>query len=371
MERRALGHTGLEVTILGLGGFHLLDVSTREAEAIVHRYLDAGGNYVETAGEYGDGASEMKLGRALAGRRQECILATKCHLRDKSGAAALIDRSLRNLRTDYLDILYLHHVQTMAELDRIMSPDGALQAAADARRAGKIGFLGISGHGVQQPRLAALERHPFEVVMTQFNYYDRFNFPETEGELLPLALQKGMGVVGFKAVGDGFLYRSVEPAFRYAWSLPIHTMVAGINTLEILERDLALAEAFVPLTQTEIESWLLVAPELGNYVCRQCGKCLPVPGGLNIPRIFMLEGWYDRQMWDAVVRDAPDYHLRWRLGHWFEQEEMAREAYAAEPVKVDPEAEYSDAEAQCPYGIPVTRKLRIAHAKLSREVVLF
>jgi aryl-alcohol dehydrogenase-like predicted oxidoreductase len=133
MERRILGGTGLEVSILGLGGFHLLEISAANARTILNRYLDAGGNYVETVPEYGDGESERKIGQAIAARRDEYVLATKPHLRDRDSAARLIDQSLRHLHTDHIDILYMHHVQRPNELDRILSDDGALRAAEAAR----------------------------------------------------------------------------------------------------------------------------------------------------------------------------------------------------------------------------------------------
>ncbi len=177
MQRRILGHTGLEVSILGLGGFHLCEISAANAQAILNRYLDAGGNYVETAPEYGDGDSERKVGLVMATRRDECVLATKCHLRDRQAAARLFERSLGHLQTDHVDILFMHHVQRPAELDQILAPDGALRAAEAARDGGRARFIGLSNHGHPELIIEALKRYPFDVVMTTFNYYDRFNFP--------------------------------------------------------------------------------------------------------------------------------------------------------------------------------------------------
>ena len=226
----------------------------------------------------------------------------------------------------------MHHVQTQDELDRILAPDGALRAAEAARDRGQVRHIGISNHGHPQLLIRALEAYPFDVIMTNFNYYDRFNFPLIEEELLPLALERGAGVVGMKAVADGLLWRSADAAFRYAWSLPIHSMVAGMNTMEILEQDLALAKAFKPLSDGEQER-LLRAPELGTYVCRLCGDCLPCPERVDIPRIFTLEGWYDRQMWDGTVRDPGDYLMRQSLRFWFMNEGRARAAYSALEVQ--------------------------------------
>jgi predicted aldo/keto reductase-like oxidoreductase len=370
VQKRILGSTGLEVSILGMGGFHLLEISSADAQSILNRYLDAGGNYIETAAQYGDGESESKVGMVMAARRDECILATKCHLRERDPAARLLDTSLDNLKTDHVDILFMHHVQSSAELDQILAPDGALRAAEAARDAGKVRFIGISNHGHPEIMMEALKRYRFDVIMTTFNYYDRFNFPLIEEALLPLALEQNVGIVGMKAVGDGFLWRSAEQGFRYAWTLPMHVMVAGMNSMAMLEQDLAYAESFTPMSDEEKEKWFFEAPELGTYVCRLCDKCLPCPEDINIPHIFELEGWFDRQMWDGVVRDTGDYMLRTALRFWFDNEERARAAYAALPVKADACTDCGECEPRCPYHLPIVSKLGIAHDKLTEAKAL-
>ena len=371
MQRRLLGRTGLEVSILGAGGFHLLEISISDVQAILNRYFDAGGNYVETAAEYGDGESERKVGLAIAGHRHECVLATKCHARERDRAAQFIERSLGNLKTDHVDVLFMHHIQSRAELDQIMALNGALRAAEAARDAGKVRFIGISNHGHPEIMIEALKRYPFDVVMTNFNYYDRFNFPLIEAELLPLALEENVGIVGMKAVGDGFLWRSAEQGFRYAWSLPIHVMAAGMNTLAMLEQDLAYAEAFTPMSEEEKERWFFDAPELGTYVCRLCGECLPCSEGVDIPRIFEMEGWYDRQMWDGVVRNPNDYWLRNSLRFWFANQERAQAAYATLSPKADACNDCGECEPLCPYHLPIADKLRHAHYKLTAAETLY
>ena len=367
MEKRKLGKTGVNVTLLGLGGFHLVEVSEKEALSLVNRYLDTGGNYLETAAAYGRGESERKVGKVMRTRRDECFLATKVMDRDAKTASATFEQSLKNLQTDHVDILFIHRVQTDEDLSQVLGPGGALEVAEAARQAGKARWIGVSGHGRTWALSAIIEQYPFDVLMTGFNYYDHFNYPEVQGDLLPRALELGMGVVGMKALADGFLYRSPEAAIRYVLSLPIHSLVLGANTMDLLEFDLDLAENFTPMSEAELETLYTTAPELGTYVCRQCGKCLPTPDNLNIPRIFELEGWYDRQMWDRVIRDPADYALRQRLRFWFEQQQEGRDAYAQEPIQVDPDGNYSEAEARCPYGLPVGDRLRLAHYKLTEE----
>jgi predicted aldo/keto reductase-like oxidoreductase len=372
MEYRTLGRTGLRTSILGTGGFHYLEISSAETERLLNRYLDAGGNYVETAAQYGDGESELKVGPVVARRRNEMVLVTKCHPRDRETAARTIDLSLRQLQTDHVDILLMHHVQTQADLDTILGEDGALRAAEDARAAGKTRFVGMSNHGHPELMMQALERYPLDVIMTGTNYYDRFNFPRLEAELLPMAVERGVGIIGMKGVADGYLWRSAEAALRYAWSLPIGTLAVGWNTPEMLEQDLAWAEAFTPLSDEERDRLFFEAPELGTYVCRLCDKCLPCPEGIDIPRLFELEGIYDRQMWDGVVRDPADFALRNRLRFWFEyNNQRARAAYAGVAVKADACTNCGDCEPRCPYDLPIVRKLRHTHYKLTGLPVLY
>ncbi|HEY3379739.1 MAG TPA: aldo/keto reductase [Armatimonadota bacterium] len=370
MERRPLGQTGERVSLLGAGGFHLLEISVADAGQLLNRYLDAGGNYIETAASYGDGASETKIARAVAQRRDEYLLASKVDARDKTGALQSLEQSLRMLQTDHLDIWFMHAVQTEAEADRLLGPGGALEAADEARRQGKVRFIGISGHGHPFGMLHALPRYHFDVLMVPTNYYDHFSFPAVQGELIPLAQAQGTAVLGMKAVADGYLWRSPGTAFRYAWSLPVAGVVAGFNNREMLEEDLGYAESFTPMSAEEIAHLYATAPEYRNYICRQCPTC-QVVSGIHLRRIFELEGWYDRQLWDGIVVNPEDYALRVRLGQWFAQQAQARAAYAEEVVAIDPESDYTDLNGRCAHGLDINRKLKIAHAKLTSDWALY
>ncbi len=369
MEKRMFGKTGLSTSILGFGGFHLLEIPVSEADHLLNRYLDAGGNYIETAASYGNGESERKIGLCVADRRNEYILATKSGDRTKDKLLASLDQSLKNLRTDYVDLLIMHAVGTMEELDQILAPEGALEGALEAKKDGRIHHIGISMHGQPDVLIRALKEYPFEAVMTTINYYDHFNFPEIQEVLLPVAELNECAVILMKPVADGLLWRSAEIAFRYAFGQPVSIVVAGINNREILEMDLAFAEKFVPMTEGEVDELYSTAPELGNYVCRQCGKCLECPEAVPITTIFLQEGYFDRQMADGIVTNASDFALKERLRFWFGNRDMAMDLYSKLNVKADSCNGCGICVPKCPYGIDIIRKLSIADYKLAgREI---
>jgi aryl-alcohol dehydrogenase-like predicted oxidoreductase len=365
MQKRTLGNTGLELSVLGIGGFHLCEIPTADAAALLNAYLDEGGNYLETAASYGDGISEIRIGRTVANRRDAYALATKSTKRTAAEFTAELERSLANLQTDHVDVAFIHSVQTPAEVDRVLAPGGAMEAAVAARQAGKVRFIGVTGHGRPDGLMHALRQHPFDVMMTGFNYLDRFNFPGIERDLVPLARERGTGLLAMKALADGYLYRSPEPALRYALALPVASVVVGANSPAMLKKDIAIARSWTAMNGAEREELFLSAPELGDYVCRLCGRCREE--GFDPQQVFLLEGFFDRQMDDGRVEDAARYALRERLKGWFGQADAARDEYAALAVRVDPQRDYRHLNERCPYGIDIDRKLKLAHGKLSRE----
>jgi uncharacterized protein len=363
MEKRTLGQTGLSLSVLGFGGFHLVEIPAADAARLLNAYLDSGGNYIETAAGYGDGNSESKIGAAVTRRRAEYVLATKSTQRTRDGFLGGLENSLRNLKTDHVDLMYMHAVQTVEEAQAILGPGGAMEGAEKARKDGKLRFVAISGHGRPDGLLHAEKHYRFDALMTVFNYFDRFNFPQVDRELVPLCQQKGTGLIAMKAFGDGYLYRSPVPSLRYTLSMPVATIVAGMNSDALLKKDLEMVSTLKPMTDAEKEELYRTAPELGTYVCRFCGKC--AANGFDPQSVFQLEAVFDRQMDDMRVGDAAQYALQERLKHWFAQKEAARRDYSALAVKVDPSKDYRALSALCPYGIDVDRKLKIAHGKLS------
>jgi len=288
MEKRNAGKTDMQLSLLGFGGFHLIEVSSKNAELMLNTYLDNGGNYIETAADYGDGISERKIGRVVSRRRKDFFLASKCVKRKYELAKASIDRSLANLKTDYLDILFIHALQTEKEADAVLAEDGAMQAVLEAKKEGKLKYIGVSGHGRPNSLINITRRFDFDVCMAMFNYFDCYNYPQIEGTLLPELLEKKTAVLGMKALADGYLYKNPCKAIRYTLSLPIVSLAIGINRMDHLKQDLEIINDFSPLTDNEYEQIKSDAPELGNYVCRRCGKCANKE--FDPQQYFLLEG---------------------------------------------------------------------------------
>lgn len=356
----ALGATGLTVSRLGLGGFHQLEISSEVVTQVVDAFLEVGGTYIETARGYGNGASEQKLGRALAGRRDRVVLASKSGARDGDGMRRDLESSLKALQTEHIEFYFFHGVNTLEELDAITGKGGAMEALLRAQEEGLIRGMGFSSHRPPELYLEAIRRIPLSVILIWDNYLEELYVPEIQQQVYPLARDRGVGITAMKPLGDGFLYRSPEPALRYALGSGSDVLICGMNAVEhVYEAAGAIAKG--PADADERHAILRDAPELGTYVCRQCGGCSEA-----LRTLFRLEGYVDRQMIDFLPHDPADYALRLRLAHWFDLTGVAQQRFA--------EAGWDEAslmaEARgvgCPYGIDVARKAKFALAKLRAE----
>ena len=340
-----------------------MEVDQETVTAVVNRYMAWGGTYIETARGYGKGASERKLGRALAGRdRSTYVLASKSGAGKAEDVRRNLEATLEALGTDYLDLYFFHGVSSGEALDRVCRPGGALEAFEQARDEGLVRGFGLSSHW-PETYLEAARRLPLQAALLWGNYLDFCNFPEIPREVLPALREQGVGILFMKPVGDGYLYRSPEQAFGYALGFEPDGIVSGFNSLEMLELDVGIIQRLhdCPPDPAII---LRDAVELGTYVCRQCEPCSVLPGssGVALKRIFELEGKVDRQMDDLRVSDTGQYALRERLKGWFGTATRARELYRNLPTKAPDLAEKPF--APCRYGLTVTRKLTVAHEKL-------
>lgn len=355
-----LGATGLQVSRLGLGGFHQVEISSEIVEEVVDTFLEVGGTYIETARSYGRGASEIKLGRALKGRRDEVVLASKSGMRDGEGIRRELEASLEALQTDHIDFYFFHGVNTIDELDTITGPDGALPALLEARDEGLIKGMGFSSHRPPKLYMEAIKRIPLSVILIWDNYLEELYVPEIQRDVYPLAREHGVGITAMKPLADGYLYRSPIPALRYALGAGAEVLICGMNRPEHVT-EAAEAMSMGAYDDEERAQVLKDAPELGDYVCRQCGVCSD-----DLMAMFRLEGYVDRQMIDYLPHDPADYALRRRLAHWFDLTDIAQARFAASGWDVEALRQEA-ATRECPYGINVARKFKLALAKLRDE----
>lgn len=250
-----LGRTEQKVTLLGLGGEGVLRTfgQDKAASALINRALDLGLTYCESARAYS--GSEAYYGKALGERRKDIFLTSKSHDRTRKGALAHLHETLRNMRTDHLDIWQVHDVREEGEIEEIFGPGGAIEAFVEAKKQGKTRFIGVTGHHDPAIIRKCIERFDFDTVLMPVNPAERQyqNFIE---KVLPLAREKGMGIIGMKVYVRGFVsrlpgYTGMEPFLRFALSQPVSCVVIGCDTISQLEQNAAFARSFEPLSQAE------------------------------------------------------------------------------------------------------------------------
>ena len=327
MQYKVLGKTGLKVSVMGFGGIPIQRIDAAGTKPLIHRLMEAGVNYIDTARGYT--VSEEFLGEALEGIRQNFILATKSMARDKEGMAKDIEISLKNLRTDYID-LYQVHNPNGAQLEQVLSPGGALEALFEAREAGKIGHIGITLHDLGLFE-KALELDWVETIMFPYNIV------ETQAqELVAKCAEKNIGFIAMKplaggAIEDGYL------AMRYVClDENVTVVIPGMAAMEEVEQNLEAANNESPLTEAELAAIAKVRGELGTNFCRRCNYCQPCTAGINISGAFLFEGYYNR------------YGLQdWAAGRY-----LAMPKTAADCV------DCGLCEERCPYHLPIREMLK-------------
>jgi aryl-alcohol dehydrogenase-like predicted oxidoreductase len=262
IPRRPLGRTGLEVSALGLGGYHLGSAnSDSEAAQIVNEALDAGVNFFDNAWEYHQGLSEERLGRALKGKRDRAVVMTKVctHGRDKKVAMRQLEESLTRLQTDHLDVWQIHEVIYENDPDLIFAANGAAEALLEAKQQGKVRFVGFTGHKDPSIHLKMLSHDfPFDTVQMPLNCLDA-TFRSFETGVLPEVNRRGIAALGMKSLGgSGELVREgavvVSMGLRYAMSLPVAVTISGIDSLVVLHQNLAVARGFQPFSAAEMQT---------------------------------------------------------------------------------------------------------------------
>ena len=270
MPERPLGRTGHMVRLFSLGGQASIEQPDKHdvSIAIINRAIDLGVNYIDTAAAYGrprtadtprwelNGISQTYIGEVMATRRKEVFLASKTDDRTRDGSLKLLEQSLKLLRTDHLDLWQLHNVMRDDQVEQIFAKDGAIEALLKARDQKMVRFLGITGHYDPAVLVKAIQRFDFDTILMALNAADPHRLP-FRAELLPLAKQKGMGIIGMKIPARDRLLRAdgiatMKDAMSYTLTLPVSTVIIGCKTVEQLEENIGIAKTFSPLPAAEM-----------------------------------------------------------------------------------------------------------------------
>ena len=327
MEYRILGKTGLKISRMGFGGIPIQRIDAEGTRALIHQLKDAGINFIDTARGYT--VSEEYLGCALEGIREHFIIATKSMARTREAMAADIDVSLRNLRTDYIDLYQIHNA-TPEQLQQVMAPGGALEALQEAKAAGKIGHIGLTSHSLDTFKMA-LELDWVETFMFPYNIV------ETQAEkLIAECAKRNIGFIDMKPLAGGAI-ENATLALRYICANDAVTVVIpGMAEIQELEQNMAAVNNTAAITAEEKAAFLEIRNQLGTNFCRRCNYCQPCAAGINISGCFLFDG----------------YLQRYGLGDW------AKGRYAAMPVKASACIGCGACEARCPYSLPIRDMLK-------------
>lgn len=255
IPKRVFGKTGEKLSIVGLasGRFHLTN-SEADAIALVQHAYDLGINYFDTAHSYGNGRSEEIYGKAMKPFRKKIFLTTKSNKRSRKEAEAELELSMKRLQTDYIDLWQCHEVANLSEVEKIFAPGGAYEAFEAAKKAGKCRFFGFTGHTDPEVHLALLKgSDKWETILMPLHIADPL-YLSFEKQVLPIAVERGMGIQGMKVLGNAKLLQtfSVKECLTYALSLPVHCITLGATTVGQLEDDVRIAQNFKPLDTTQM-----------------------------------------------------------------------------------------------------------------------
>ena len=326
MEYTTLGKTGLKISRMGFGGIPIQKVTVQDVRVLMEAMAQKGVNYIDTARGYT--VSEQYIGEALEGMRDKFVLATKSMARTKEAMAKDIETSLANLRTDYIE-LYQVHNPSLADLETVTAPGGALEALLEAKASGKIGHIGVTAH-METVFEKALSMDWVETVMFPYNIV------ETQGEaLMRRCTEQNVGFIVMKPLAGGAL-EDATLAMRFIGKNPdVSVVIPGMYSTTELEQNLSAMEDSAPLSDAELAKIDEIRRELGTQFCRRCNYCQPCAAGIGISGIFVLEG----------------YLKRYGLGDW------AKARYAAMAKKAGDCIGCGACESRCPYQLPIREML--------------
>ena len=327
MEYTILGKTGLKISRLGFGGIPIQRIDAEGTKALIQALVKKGINYIDTARGYT--VSEEYLGYALEGIRDKFILATKSMARTKEAMAADIERSLKNLRTDYIDLYQIHN-PTQKDIEIVTAPGGALEALLEAKAAGKIGHIGITLHAEDLFKQAV-----------NFDWAETIMFPynlvETQGEkYIRICKEKNIGVIAMKPLAGGAIEDAALAMRFIAANDGVSVAIPGMAKLEELEQNAAAMEDTAALRPEELEKIQRIRSTLGTQFCRRCNYCAPCSVGIAIPALFILEGYYSR----------------------YDLQDWAAARYKGSAVKASACVGCGACEDRCPYNLPIRKMLK-------------
>ena len=327
MEYTTLGKTGLKISRMGFGGIPIQRIDAEGTKKLMKQLAEEGVNYIDTARGYT--VSEEYLGYALEGIRDKFVIATKSMARTREAMAADIEKSLGNLRTDYID-LYQVHNPSMEQLDTVIGEGGALEALLEAKVAGKIGHIGLTAHSTAVFE-RALNLDWVETIMFPYNIV------ESQGdELIRKCQEKNVGFIAMKPLAGGAIENGTL-ALRYVCSNPAVTVVIpGMAEVSELEENIKACSDTAPLTAAELAEIEQIRHQLGTNFCRRCNYCAPCTVGISIPSAFLFAGYLER----------------YNLADW------ARDRYGSLGVKASACVGCGKCETRCPYHLPIREMLK-------------
>lgn len=329
MKYTVLGKTGLKISVVGFGGIPIQRIDVEGTRKVIDACEEKGINFIDTARGYT--VSESYLGEVLEGRREKFVIATKSMSRTYEAMKADIETSLKNLRTNYIDLYQIHNIKADAEFDTCFGEDGAYKALLEAKNEGKIGHIGATAHGTEAfERLITEFEDKIETIMFPFNIV------ESQGvELMKECTKKNIGFIAMKPMAGGNLDDGTL-AMKYILNNPDCTVaIPGMYDVKEVYQNADAVDAG-ELTAEEIEKCKEIVKELGSNFCRRCGYCAPCPQGLNIPSNFLFA----------------NYLRKYGLGDW------AKDRYNSMPKKASDCVQCGVCETRCPYDLPIREMLK-------------
>ena len=352
MQIRRLGKTELKVGVIGFGGIKLPGIQQDAATEVLNKALDLKINFFDTARGYGD--SEAKIGEAIGNRRNEFFISTKSGARTADQMKRDIERSLKNLKTDFIDVYLVHNLRLPEQYETVMSPSGSLSALKEAKLQGVVKHIGFSSHRYRETMKLGIESGEFEVIMVAYNI---LNDELVDEDILPLAKANDIGVIVMKPLAGGALAMppedvdfqgkiavSATQALRFVLANDAVTLaIPGMTKVSEVIENVQVGETFQQMSVLEKQKLIEAAEELGKEFCRGCGYCLPCPNGIKIPVILRHLGYY----------------TRYGLKDW------AKGRYSMVEIKASECEECGSCEEKCPYELPIIEKLKQAHELLA------